>query len=531
MSFAIVKRLNRAPSGRKCAGASRMFALAGVALLCVAAAPSFRVHLDAGVSPGPYTGRVWVVLSQEQRREPLDTVGWTTRSLIYAHDVTDWKAEQPLNILPETARLYGEAVLSVPKGAWRAQAAIDLVPWSHRVLRGPGNPISDAVAFQFDPDAPQTVELRLSRTNPAWNLEDSEDCKYVRLPSRLLSQFHKRDVEHRARVALPAGYATATARQYSTVYVVGGFSSDVRSTAAISLRDSLAALDAQAVVVFIDADCPTGHHVFADSANNGPAGTALVEELIPQLEKKFRLRPDAAHRFVTGHSSGGWSSLWLQITYPETFGGCWSLAPDPVDFHAFQTADIYNAGENLYVQPDGEPRPLSRGGMGRVLITRPFCELEDMLGRGGQLQSFEAVFGPRSADGRPVALWDRQSGRIDARVAEAWREYDIQAILSKNWIALEPKLKGKLHLVCGDQDTFFLERAFFRLRDELQRLGSDAEIEVIPGAGHGLSHAAWSKVHEQIAGAIRKSEASEQPSPSSASAAGAAPLGKNNAGD
>ena len=27
---------------------------------------------------------------------------------------------------------------------------------------------------------------------------------------------------------------------------------------------------------------------FADSANNGPVGTALVDELIPQLEKKYR---------------------------------------------------------------------------------------------------------------------------------------------------------------------------------------------------------------------------------------------------
>ncbi len=37
----------------------------------------------------------------------------------------------------------------------------------------------------------------------------------------------------------------------------------------------------------------------------------------------------------SGHSSGGWSSLWLQIEHPEVFGGVWSLAPDPVDFRDF----------------------------------------------------------------------------------------------------------------------------------------------------------------------------------------------------
>ena len=45
---------------------------------------------------------------------------------------------------------------------------------------------------------------------------------------------------------------------------------------------------------------------------------------------------DPRASFVGGHSSGGWSSLWLQVAYPETFGGVWSTSPDPVDFRDWQ---------------------------------------------------------------------------------------------------------------------------------------------------------------------------------------------------
>ncbi|MFM8872344.1 MAG: alpha/beta hydrolase-fold protein, partial [Phycisphaerales bacterium] len=77
-----------------------------------------------------------------------------------------------------------------------------------------------------------------------------------------------------------------------------------------------------------------------DSAANGPRARALVEEFIPALERQFRLvrRPEA--RIVTGHSSGGWSALWLQLTHPETFGACFPSTPDPVDFSRSPTSDL-----------------------------------------------------------------------------------------------------------------------------------------------------------------------------------------------
>ena len=97
----------------------------------------------------------------------------------------------------------------------------------------------------------------------------------------------------------------------------------------------------------LDPSCPRGHHVFADSANNGPVGQALVEEFLPELDRQYRTVGKPAARFLTGHSSGGWSSLWLQVTYPEVFGGVWSTAPDPVDFRDYQQVNLYQPDQNI----------------------------------------------------------------------------------------------------------------------------------------------------------------------------------------
>src|SRR5271168_3422235 len=139
--------------------------------------------------------------------------------------------------------------------------------------------------------------------------------------------------------------------------------------------------------VVLDPGCRLGHHVCADSDNNGPCGKALIEELIPAIEAKFRAIGKPSARFVTGHSSGGWSSLWLQVSYPDFFGGVWSTAPDPVDFRDFQRINLYQAGENMFIDRTGQQRPLARRSGKVSLWYKGFSDMEVVMGHGGQLGS------------------------------------------------------------------------------------------------------------------------------------------------
>jgi len=478
------------------AGAT-VVALAGRA---VAAPPDFEITFDKSVRAEPYTGRVYVVTTTRPRQSPLDGVNWFDTQPFFAQDVVDWGPGEVLRFDPDKCLGYPDDLDRLPAGTYRVQAVLDLNGWSHDVIQAPGNGISDVVKVEHDPDRPAKIRLRINKTLPPLRLVDTDDIKYVRLLSTALTRFYGHYVHMYAAVALPPAYSRDKDRRYPALYLVPGFGGTIGDEGfARMLRGLADRAGFDAAVVYLDADCPTGHHVFADSANNGPWGTALVTELIPYLEQRFRLLAEPDGRYVTGASSGGWSSLWLQITYPDTFGGVWSLSPDPVDFSTFQMVDIYDPNENFLRDSEGGWRRCSRPAtFDKALVLRDFCRMEEVLGRGGQFQSFDAVFSPRGPDGKPLPLWDRKTGRIDPRVAEAWKKCDIRLIIESNWKSLGPRLRGKLHLFCGDEDDFFLERAFIKLGDSLKRLGSDAYIELVPGGGHGLPSDVWAEAVGQM---------------------------------
>jgi hypothetical protein len=191
-------------------------------------------------------------------------------------------------------------------------------------------------------------------------------------------------------------------------------------------------------------------------------------------------------RFITGHSSGGWSSLWLQVTYPDFFGGTWSTSPDPVDLRSFTGIDATpGSTDNAYTAKDGMPKNLARDHGKNLGTIEQFGKQEAVLGDyGGQFASFEWVWSPKGPDGRPLKMFNRETGELNPEVLKAWQKYNIIKILSDHWTTLGPKLKGKLHLFCGTADTFHLNEAFAYLCDFLKDKHSDAVCELVPDRTH-----------------------------------------------
>jgi hypothetical protein len=285
----------------------------------------------------------------------------------------------------------------------------------------------------------------------------------------------------RAGVLLPADFAKPGAA-YPAIYHVHGFGGD--HTAAWRAKPATAF---RAVHIFLDASCPGGHHVFADSANNGPWGAALTKEFIPYLEKRFRLLPRPYARFLTGHSSGGWSTLWLQVAYPRFFGGTWPTAPDSVDFESFTGIDVRpGSTQNAYLTKEGQPLYLVRLKGKDVVTLRDFALQERVAGDyGGQFASFDWVFSPKGLDGRPMRLFNRVTGEVDPAVREYWRKYDISYQVQTRWAELGPLLKGKIRLVMGDQDTFHLDEATKLFCKFLASKGAEDACEIVPERDHG----------------------------------------------
>ncbi len=346
---------------------------------------------------------------------------------------------------------------------------------------------------EINPADSSPVELTLSRrTAPKLETKETENIKLVEFQSPVLSDFWGRPIRMRAGVILPPGYAKDSQRKYPTVFHVHGFGGNVTGAwrALPTLLEIMTREPALEMIhVYLDASFANGHHVFADSVNNGPLARALTTEFIPFLEGKFRMYGKPEGRFLTGHSSGGWSTLWLQINHPEFFAGTWSTAPDPVDFRKFcGTAMTLNSTDNMYRENDGKPKNLIQEGSREVASFEEYVRQEIVMGNnggdGGSIASFEWVFSPRGEDGRPLRAFSRETGELNPAVMEAWRKYDIRLLLENNWTTLGPKLQGKIHLVCGSLDTFHLDEGVMILKAFFKAKGSDAVCELVPGRGH-----------------------------------------------
>ena len=479
--------------------------------------PGDKVDLLAA---GASSGRILVFFVAEGSRVDGDPSGapfFEDPQPMAGIDVKDIVAGVPIELGEGTA--WYPYPMSDFDGTFSVQAVLDRDA-TVRGHMGPGNLMGRPTTITLSRTAEDDITLDLDAlvpqdTMPEGQIGEDPDrpqLVWVNVPSTLVAARGVPAV-HRAGVILPPGYHDTNhpRRIWPTIYVIPGFGG--RHLGAASLMKVVhseigeAALP-PAVWVVLDPDGPLGHHGFVDSVANGPRGTALATELVPWLEERFRLDARPQGRLVTGHSSGGWSSLWLALTYPETFGACFSSAPDPIDFAAFQTVDLY-ADPNAYVDAAGAEFPSFREPMrdafDRVCMNnRDEIMMEWVLSPAGlsgeQWDAWCAMWSPiDSITGHPRRLVDAATGAIDPVVVEAWSTYDLARRLRRDPENMLPLWRERVHLVCGDRDNFYLERAVDRVRVTLAELpgaGAAADPATVPGyvellqrADHGTASA------------------------------------------
>ena len=475
-----------------------------------------EVRLDATAAQPHASGRLLVfampadkaeAAAKDGKVEAVDASAMAPEAVAIAAMEVPSLASGASVVLDADAIAFPQPFSRLPKGEYYLQAVLDANHDYNYGGRGAGDIVSEptrvglgrmgriptlaltrVLAERPDPwvvpeDAPADAREAMAAARA-----QTEALDFV---SPALSAFWGRDIHMRGWLLLPPGYADAgnAGARYPTAYFTHGFGGNlpglVRSVAYVSAAMHEGSMPPM-IWVFLDESSATGTHEFADSVNNGPWGRALTSELIPSLEARYRMDGKASGRFLNGHSSGGWATLWLQVTYPKVFGGTWSTAPDSSDFHDFTGPDLYAPNANVYRKPDGSAWPLVRVD-GKVVSTfEQYARQEGVKGEyGGQFASFDWVFSPRGADGRPMPMFDRATGAVDTAVVAYWREhYDIAHKLQTQWPALKADLDGKIRVIVGDADTFYLDGAARRLKAVLDGLGAKAEVRFLPGKTH-----------------------------------------------
>jgi len=513
------------------------------ARVAAAATTRFEISYPPSLGPGPVTGRVFVMISKNNQREPRLQAGSYNGSIpFYGLDVDALKPGQAAVIDASTPGYPVESLNRLPAGDYYVQALLNVytefhrkdghVLWAHmdqwegqRWNASPGNFISDVQQVHIDPAGGFDVKLSLTRKLPPVTVPpDTAWVKRVKIQSQLLTEFWGHPFFIGATVLLPKGFNENPSRTYPGIYVQGHFglaapfgfadqppaggAGGGRSAAPTSARESGADFgqawmsDTLPRFVAVTFQHPTPYYddsYAVNSANNGPYGDALTKELMPYLEKQFRISAAPAARVLTGGSTGGWEALALQVFQPKLFGGTWVFYPDPVDFRRYQMSNIYDDA-NAFTLPAGDwatiERPLSRDASGQVTLTmREMNRLEAVLGSkvrsGQQVAAWDAAYGPTDTDGYPRPVWDRLTGTIDKDVALYMRDhgYDLTYNVRTNWPRLGPDLAGKVHVYVGDMDNYYLNLAVYMLEDVMKTLDSpkaDATFEYgRPMKGHG----------------------------------------------
>jgi Putative esterase len=506
---------------------------------------TFEVSYPGTLDPGPITGRVFVIVSKSDMREPRLQAGSYGGSVpFFGVDVSQMKPGDAANIDAATLGFPLASLSDLPAGDYSVQALLNVytefhrqdghVIWAHRDRwegqqwnRSPGNLVSDAMKVKLDPATGFHVKLSLSRKLPEIEVPpDTPWVKRVKIQSPMLTKFWGQPIYIGAAVLLPKGYDSTTSAKYPAVYIQGHFSlgapfgfstqppgrpeteEQAKARRQRNARETGYEFyqtwnsDDFPRMIAVTFQHPTPYYddsYAVNSANNGPYGEALTRELIPYLEEKFRILPQPSARVLTGGSTGGWEALALQVFYPTFFNGTWVFYPDPVDFRRYQVNNIYD-DENAFEVPNGDwakmERPLSRTPEGQVTLTmREMSRLEAVLGShvrsGQQLAAWDAAYGPVGPDGYPRPVWDRLTGKIDKDVAAYMRDngYDLRFNLEKNWSRIGKDLTGKIHIYVGDMDNYYLNLAVYLLQDFLDQAENPRAEAVFeygrPMKGHG----------------------------------------------
>ena len=458
----------------------------------------------------PLTGRVYVIVSRNDEREP--------RAQINLNGVPFWGLDVRglacggTVLLDETDPSFRgfplDRVADLPAGEYFVQAFLNVYTTFRRAdghtlemhlnsgagqspWRAPGNAHGAVQRLALDPTGSGTIELTIDTVIPPiepleegdvlqqGNPADTERVKFVKIESERLSRFWGRPMYIGANLLLPEGYGDDPEMRYPALYLQGhypgrraplGFSeSEQRQPRSAELTEfwKSDAAPRMIAVSIRDANPYYDTAYSVNSANVGPYGDAITEELIPFLEREFRMIAEPWARVLAGGSTGGWEALAMQIFYPDRFGGAWGWCPDSVDFRYHQIVDVYEDANAYFRRNEWHAveRPNRRNVDGNVTSTvRQENRMEQATGlRGrsaGQWAIWEAVYGPVAADGYPRPVWDPLSGAIDHETAADWREhFDLHQILRGRWETLGPKLAGKLHVAVGEMDSYYLNNA------------------------------------------------------------------------
>jgi hypothetical protein len=277
-----------------------------------------------------------------------------------------------------------------------------------------------------------------------------------------------------------------------SVYVIQGFTGQIdmwrnRSAfrpTAIEAVDALFAVEGAppCVVVFVDCWTALGGSQFLDSPGTGRYHTYLCEDVVPFVDARYPIAPEAAHRGIAGKSSGGYGAMVTPMLRPDLFGGLATHAGDAL-FELCYLPDFSQTARTLRDSYEG-----SYDRFWEDLRSRPvFSKRHDspLLNAWAMAACYSA-----DSDGTVRLPFDPATGQLLPEVWERWLTWDPVRMVPRH----ADELRGlvAIYIDAGTRDEYWLDLGAEAFRRALAEIGVGTGEETGPevffelfDAGHG----------------------------------------------
>jgi putative esterase len=455
------------------------------------------ISFARAVRAEPVTGMVYLAIGRDNQKPPIDQVAPAGAPLFSKYVEHLEPGAQVVFTAGDGGHPVGN-LRDIPAGEYWVQPFINVYTqfprsdghtlWMHMDRwegqdwkRSPGNLYGAPVKVRIDPASTQPIGLVADQAIPPVQVPaDTQYVKRIKIQSQVLTKWWGQPMFLGATVLLPKDYEKHPDVHYPINYIQGHFS--LAAPGGFGRGgdfDTFWLADHTPRFIYVTLQHPSPYYddsYGVNSENNGPYGDAIMQELLPAVETKFRVIRQPWARMLSGGSTGGWIALAHQIFYPDFYGATFASCPDAVDFNYHQIVNIYK-DPNAYVVDTGWTtieRPSQRrpdGNIVSMMKDENHYELAvgDHSRSGGQWDIWEATYSPVGNDGYPKRIWDKQTGAIDTSVAETWKKFDLLNVLKSNWATLGPRVANKINVYVGDMDSYYLNDAVENLNDFLSK--------------------------------------------------------------
>jgi hypothetical protein len=288
-------------------------------------------------------------------------------------------------------------------------------------------------------------------------------------------------------VYTPPGYSSSEER-YPSVYIIQGYTGQaVMWWNRTPFREGFpAAIDrmfasgeaSPCIVVYVDAWTAYGGSQFVDSPGTGRYHTYLCDEVVPFVDAHYRTMPSAAHRGISGKSSGGFGAMITPMLRPDLFGGMATHAGDNL-YECCYVPDFAKAVRYLR-EYDGDILAWWKDFQSRTAFTK---ECDHVL---VMILGVSACFSARE-DGTPELPFDSKTGRLLDDQWARWLAWDPVRMVPRYAEALRG-LRA-IWIDAGTRDDWYLDLGATAFRDELAKIGvTDVQFELFDATHMGIDY-------------------------------------------